>query len=141
LDLVFIQWSVQIIIIFRHLTCVLNCLQVTNKPVAVGFGISKPEHVRQVRTCHHLTFCLIGDWHARSAVIVYTYTWTDCTVGCRWGYHWQCDGEAVGWSSFSQRRIEEARGICQEHEECTTMICVGCTHAVPVNKLIGRRRN
>ena len=48
-------------------------------------------------------------------------TWTDCRVGCRWCDHWQCNGETVRRSSLSQRRLEEATEICQEHEERTTM--------------------
>jgi len=74
-------------------------LQVTDKPVAVGFGISKPEHVKQVREVTITSSALlIKEWLILwlSLTRPFRFRWTDCGVGCRWGDNWQCNGETVG---------------------------------------------
>ena len=104
----------------KHWTCFVRSLQVTDKPVAVGFGISKPEHVKQVREVTITSSALlIKEWLILwiSLTRPFRFRWTDCGVGCRWGDNWQCNGETVGWGNISPRRAETARGLREEHEE------------------------
>ena len=115
--------------ISQHCCQALNLLfcslQVTDKPVAVGFGISRPEHVKQVRerSYNHISAdLLIKQWLISSWPNLLTFfRSTDCGVGSRWSYHRQCNGETVRRSSISQRRSKTARGLHQEHEECITI--------------------
>lgn len=105
-------------------------MQVTNKAVAVGFGISTPDHIRQVKDVFPIykdSFVLLFSSKFYSFLTMLllllpngcNWMYTGCTMGCRWSDNRQRDGKAFGWSWFSKRRFKEVGSIRQEPEGCT----------------------
>lgn len=96
-------------------------MQATDKPVAVGFGISRPEHVKQVLN--------LTQSFPKASYVVFiiasrmtgSVVWTDSWMGSWWSDRRQCDGEAIGGSKVANGRAQGAWESHQVSQICSSL--------------------